>query len=304
MMRRWTRTAATAVLQAAAVTVALGVLGACGTTGRAVTPARPGGAARPGPGLAAGARYAFVPATGAQYAAGARFQGTLSALVTGIVAACLAQYGFHVPKVSAAADIAQDFDNSQWPDLAAISRSGQLNPALRYVIPPSAIPRYREQAYAADAERCRRPQQEAIAPLAHAGSRLAGRWDHITSRIQASGRLRQVLTGFGTCVWRTGAPASAAGSLGAFLAWVAGRETGARSWPELVAEDHRWAMVFVRCAGPAVALQDRIELARQALYLRQHRALVAELERLARQTLARAERQYRAALRRIASPPG
>jgi len=52
--------------------------------------------------------------------------------------------------------------------------------------------------------------------------------------------------------------------------------------------DRRWALIFVRCAGPTVELQDRLELAEQAIFLRHHHQQVTALETLANQVITKA----------------
>lgn len=176
-------------------------------------------------GQAAEVLYYYIPATGAQYAIdaiGAQFSGIYSALQNDITSACMARAGFHVPHTSAAVYAAQDFDNSQWPDLAAISRSGMLDPGLLYGIPEVAVPRGEQQAYQADFSRCEDAQQAMFAPLTEAGSALSSPWLGIVDKIQASARLRAVLAGFSSCVERAGTPVSSAGSFNYFLAWVTG----------------------------------------------------------------------------------
>jgi hypothetical protein len=250
---------------------------------------------------AAGIIYHYLPATGAQYAVGARFSGIYSALQDDIVSACMARSGFKFPRVSAAVYAAQDFDNSQWPDLAAISRSGMLDPGLEHTLPGIAVPHDKARGYQADYARCENEQQRIFAPMTQAGGRLLGQWLAIVSGIEASAPLRDAVAGFAACTERAGTPVSSAGSLNYFLAWVTGREAMAPTQAAAIAVDKRWAAVFVRCAGPAVALQDRMELERQAAFLTGHRQQVLGLVSIASRLTGELERQYgcRAACRAL-----
>jgi hypothetical protein len=243
-------------------------------------------------GLSAEVLYYFVPATGPQYSLGAKFSGTYSALRDDIIAACMARSGFRVPRISAAIYTAQDFDNDQWPDLAAISRSGTLDPGLRYGLRQLIIPRSEQHAYQADFSRCQQDPQKIIAPLMRAGNNLARPWLSIVNRIQVSTQIRGYLDHFSSCVEQAGTPGSSAGSFSYFLAWVTGLETAAKTKASAIAVDRHWAPIFVRCAGPAVAVQDRLELAQQAAFLQQHGQQVRALQVLAARVVTRLKRQY------------
>jgi hypothetical protein len=296
---------AAAVLGGGAMAAAIYMLAACGAAGHSADPAvQQGRSASAGSatdtrlaggqpsGRSAEVLYYFVPATGAQYAIGAQFAGIYSALQNDIISACMAQAGFHVPRTSAAVYASQDFDNSQWPDLDAISRSGMLDPGLLYGIPEVAVPRGEQQTYQADFTRCENAQQATFAPLTEAGNALTSPWLGIVGKIQSSARLRAVLAGFSSCVEREGTPASSAGSFNYFLAWVTGLEATAPTQADAVAVDQHWAPVFVQCAGPTVAIQNRLELAEQVAFFKEHRQEMQDLESVASQVITEIERQY------------
>jgi hypothetical protein len=285
--------------------VAISLLTACGapahrgdTVGRkgtgasSVPAAAVGRAGWPASGFAAEVLYYYVPATGPQYAVGAQFSGIYSALQNDIVSACMARSGFDLPRTPAAVYTAQDFDNSQWPDLAAISRSEMLDPGLRYGQPNITIPRAEQQAYQADSARCENAQQAIFVPMIRAGGSLLTAWLATVSRVQASAQLLAALAGFTSCVERAGTPASSAGSFDYFLAWVTGLEAVAPTQAAALAADQHWARVFVPCAARAVAIQDRLELTQQAVFLEDHQQQIQALESIASQLITRLERRY------------
>jgi hypothetical protein len=243
-------------------------------------------------GLSAEVLYYFVPATGAQYSLSAKFSGTYFALRDDIIAACMARSGYRVPRISAAIYTAQDFDNDQWPDLAAISRSGSLDPGLQYGLRQLVVPRGEQHAYQADLSRCQQDPQKIIAPVMRVGNNLARPWLSIVNKIQISIQARGYLDHFSSCVEQAGTPGSSAGSFSNFLAWVTGLEAAAKTKASAIAVDRRWAPIFVRCAGPTVAVQDRLELAQQAAFLQQHDQQVRTLRALAAQAVTRLKRQY------------
>lgn len=243
-------------------------------------------------GQAAEIVYYYLPATGAQYAIGAEFAGIYSALQDDVVSACLARSGFQLPRIPAAVYAAQDVDNSQWPDLSAISRTGILDPGLRYGSPSIAVPPADTPVYQADYARCEKVQQGIFAPMTRAGGDLLGQWLGLVAKVQGAAPLRSAMAGFAACVERAGTPVSWAGSFNYFLAWVTGREAMAPARAGAIAVDQRWAAVFARCAGPAVTVQDRLELAQQASFLTGHRQQVLALETIASQLTSSLEHRY------------
>lgn len=281
-----------------AVLAAACVLAGCGqpASGHRATAASGAAAGRPAA-LGTEALDSFVPATAAQYATGARFDGALAALRSGAVDTCMARHGFHVRAgfgLSAAAFAAIDVNNSQFPDLARIARTrsfGVGNGFARQPGPPAA----RRQAYAADIAACSRAASEPFIGLLRAGSSLQDQWLTIIATVQNSPPVRARLAGFATCLEQAGVPHSSAGSLGAFLAWETGVDTHAGSAAGIRAADAHWAPVFARCAGPTVSLQERLQSAKRAVFLRHNAGRVRQLETLATRVLAAAQRQARTA---------
>jgi hypothetical protein len=290
------------VLAGLAAVAAVGLLSACGHPPAAPGP---GGTAVPGSGaaparpspLAAEVLDNFVPATGAQYATGARFDGTLVALQDTSVERCMARYGFHMTAgfgLSAPAFAAMDVDNSQFPDLARIARTASFDVGSGFPPQPGPSPA-RRQAYAADSAGCWDMANRPFARLLQVGGALANRWLGVVNAVQTSPQVRAKLTGFASCLEAEGVPASAAGTLGAFLAWETGVDTHARNLARIHATDAHWAPIFARCARPTVTLQERLQSARRAVFLRQNYAQIRRLEALASQDIPAARHKARAA---------
>ena len=55
--------------------------------------------------------------------------------------------------------------------------------------------------------------------------------------------------------------------------------------------DRHWGTVFVQCARPTVAVMERLQLAAQAKFLREHQRQFTALAATARADFAAAERQ-------------
>jgi len=275
-----------AVAMIAALLSGCGAAPAPSAIGRSA-PGTPAG--RPAP-LEVAALDAFVPATAAEWADGGRFEGTINALRDASVDACMARYGFRVTVgfgLSAAAFAAIYVNNSQFPDLAKIARTRSFDVGSGFKAPPGP-PASRRKAYAADDARCRAAGVQPFVGVLRAGSSLQDRWMGIVNEIQSSGPVRADLAGFASCLESKGVPASSAGSLGAFLAWETGVDTHARSLAGIHATDAHWAPIFARCAGPTVSLQERLQSARRAAFLRQNSGRVRQLEALAGQVVAAA----------------
>jgi hypothetical protein len=233
----------------------------------------------------------FVPATGAEFSAGAPLVGTITALKSAAYAICMTRSGFRVPLASAADATRQYFDNSQFPDLARISSTGVLNPGLlgtaSGLSPGSPTPPAgRKKAFDADDTRCQAAAQQPVRRLLDAGDRLQSPWLHVTTRIESAARVRNALRGFSLCVQQHGTPVSSAGSFDGFLAWETGFEAAARSRAASIAVDRHWARVFAGCARPTVTIEERLQSAQRAVFLRAHQAQVTAVRALAVQAVA------------------
>jgi hypothetical protein len=239
----------------------------------------------------------LIPATGAQFTAGARFSGTMRALENTINAQCMAYFGFHIPTTSASAFAAQFVDPSQFPDLAVMSRTGRLGPAVSLPAGPQLPPAER-QAYQADMPRCTAAARQPFIPLLASTSNLVMQWFDVVTKIESSAQVQAGLGGFRSCVEGEGVPASAvdspssAESFGGFLAWETGLETRAKTQAAVSAVDRHWAPIFVRCARATVAIQERMQSAQRAAFLQDHPEQVHGLEATAGQVVAQLERQY------------
>ena len=237
-----------------------------------------------------------VPATGAQYGAGARLQ----TLQSTIAAACTAQAGLPIPHFQKwAASYAQIFfDNSQFPDLTRISRAGTLGGGAVGPLPRSAG--VSRRVLDTTFNHCQAAVRRAFKPVGNAAQKLAGPWLAIITRIQASAPVRATLPGLRSCAARYGWPAEPYGapdstirSFGDFTNWVAAYLDGAGSRGLSSAKLQRhWAHVFVTCGRPAIAVQERLQSARRAVFLRGHARPVRVLETLASRVVARLDRKY------------
>jgi hypothetical protein len=221
----------------------------------------------------------------------------MRALESTINAQCMAYYGFHIPTTSASVFAAQFTDPSQFPDLATMSRTGRLGPAVSLPAGPQP-PAAEHHAYQADLTRCTAAAQQPFVPLLSSTSHLVIQWFDIVTTIESSPQVQAALGGFRSCVEGEGVPASAvdspssAGSFGGFLAWVTGLETRAKTQAAVSAVNRHWAPIFVRCARATVTIQERMQSAQRAAFLRAHPGQVHGLEATAGQVVAQVERQY------------
>jgi hypothetical protein len=239
-----------------------------------------------------GAVSYFFPATGQEFTAGARFAGTVQSLESRAVASCMARSGFHVQAETAAEAAAEAFDNAQFPDLARITRTGLLNPSLAMTGKPAPRPpAARRAVYYRAVSACEHAAASVFAPLMTAVGGLSAAWLQYVTRIQSSPAVRAEVSGYFTvCARQHAVPPSSAGSFDAFLAFVTGQESRARTQSAVLAADRRWAKVFAWCARPVVQLQERLQSARQAVFLQAHAAQVRALQSAAARAIARSER--------------
>jgi hypothetical protein len=135
-------------------------------------------------------------------------------------------------------------------------------------------------------------------PLQDAMGTLVVQWLKIVSQVQSSPSVEASVTSFRSCVEGDGVPenavsyTSSSDAFDGFLAWVTGIEThskGQRGWTMV---NEQWVPVFVRCAGPTVALQQKLQLHQQVIFMRSHAVEIANTVRLADQTTTALERKY------------
>jgi hypothetical protein len=239
----------------------------------------------------------FLPATGAQFTTGALFYGQIIALESDLTSTCMARHGFHYPRTSAAAAAAGDYDLTQFPDLARISRTGMLVSDFAVLTQPRW-----SRAFEAQLAPCTAAATALFQPLLTVGRRLAGPFIKTELSGPTPAAVLATLPGLRSCAARYGWPAQPYGaphsiinSFADFADWVAGHIAGAASrgasGAELRALNHLWAPIFVTCARPAVTAQYKLWIAERSRYLRQHGRQVQALLALARQIFATAERQ-------------
>lgn len=293
-------TAAAAVITVIFVTVALVGPGSAGHRPGAGHPVASNRGHRHGAGESARLDQevlgSALPATGAQYNAEAQLQ----TLQSTIAAACTAQAGLRIPHFQKwAASYSQTFfDNSQFPDLARISRAGTLGGGAVGPLPrPAGVS---QRALDTAFNRCQTAVRRAFKPVGNAAQKLADPWLAIITRIQASAPVRATLPGLRSCAARYGWPAEPYGapdstihSFGDFTNWVAAYLDGAGSRGLSSAKLQRhWAHVFVTCGRPTIAVQESLQSARRAVFLRGHARQVRALEALASRVVAGLDRKY------------
>jgi hypothetical protein len=252
----------------------------------------------------------YFPATGAQFSTGAQLEGILEVGSSDIVARCMTKAGYPVPLTplaSAAADAAGFYDNTQFPDLGRISRTGMIAPqggsSPGPLLHHAGSSRSR---FNTDLARCQTAPLTAVSLLDRAGGTLGHYLLPMITRVQASAQVRATLPGLRSCAERHGwpanpygPPATAINSFTDFADWVFGYLDGAgtrgASTATMLALNRRWARVFVQCGRPTIAVQERLQLARQRVFLRDHHQQVAALEARAVQLVTALEREYGAA---------
>lgn len=301
----------------AAVAATLGVVSGCGHGGASpavaqnaplVAPADSSSAASAGIESSQGAQAIdrFVPATGTEFALGARLVGTESALENIPTSRCMTGRGFRVRFPSAAQMAAGYVDNSEFPDLARISSTLRFipddatGPPLRAPVPPAQTSKY-----TADLKLCSTPSVRMFGELDDMGSSLQAQWMNSVRMLESSSPVRAKIPAFQSCLGAAGVPASegltagsasvtlsSARSLGVFLAWESGQESQQKTEEATFSVDAHWASVFVRCAGPVVRVLEQAQVAEKKKFLRDHYQEVNALVRLASQEFAQAEHQY------------
>lgn len=264
----------------------LAMCGACSVAAGATHSARPSAAASAPAGVGIEVLDDAVPATGAEFTVGARFNGTIKASESSSAATCMARSGFHLAHVSAGTAAAEDFDNAEFPDLATIARNRMFGPAGPVAPPPGPVGQ--ASGYNSAFMRCAAAADKPFAALTNAIGSLESPWMNIVATIESSAPVGAKLAGFRSCIEQAGAPAanvsapSSADAFGGFLAWQTGIQTHEKTQAGTQALQRQWAPVFVRCAEPTVAELETLQSQQRPGFLRQHAQQVQEVQQLAR----------------------
>src|SRR5215472_2720480 len=271
---------------AAAVVGVVGLAAGLASIGSGSGVARPAHASRPAAtrstqaappypaNLQAGLIGFFVPASGAEYSAGALFGGEYRAAASKVFARCMANAGFQVKTPTPASIARGNWNLTQFPDLSAIARAGTM--------PGDGLPPVKEltgsSAYQAAFKRCSAASDSLFSQTIAAGERLASPWIVTVTSIQGSAAVLATLPAVRACAARYGWPHDPYGpdrpinSFADFVGWVAGHLDGADSRGASVAQTHaldqHWAPIFVQCARPAVTVMEKLQLAAQRTFLR------------------------------------
>jgi hypothetical protein len=234
-----------------------------------------------------------LPATGAEFTAGAGFIGEVFSLRDQMTSLCMARSGFHVPVTPAAAYAANYAGSSQFPDLARIARMGNFGPVTPLQPPAVKIQAGQRQAFNADMNRCRSAAGKPVEAFAHASIPLTNLWMSSVSKVWVSTKVRQAWVGVKSCFEQAGIPAAYAGSFPNFFAYEGNLGIKAdTSQASVLRVDEHWAPIFVRCAAHVVKLEEPLQSAQRMLFIQHHYQQVWHLEAVADQVVA----QYRHAV--------
>jgi len=244
--------------------------------------------------LTAGLIGMFVPASGAQYSAGATLQGEYKALESQVTSACMTKAGFQVPPTTPESITSQDWDLTRYPDLNAIAKAGTLPGDLA----PGATSVSGSPAFRAAYKRCDAAADQLFAPMVTVGLKLGGPFLAAVTKIQGSAAVLATTPALRACAATYGlpldpyGPAKPINSFADFVAWVSGQVDGAGSSGVPSAALHKldaqWASVFVRCARPTVTVMEKAQLVAQQSYLASHKQQFAALVTIARADFAKA----------------
>jgi hypothetical protein len=237
----------------------------------------------------------FIPATGAQYTAGAQLWGTIKSLGLAGAARCTAAEGFTtrvgIGSPAFWASIYQATELTQ-PDLAQMSRDGSLAPIIASPTAPGGSKRFQAHLNA-----CISKAGQPFQPIFNAGYALAGPWLPAAelTRIRDSAREQATLPQLDACATSHGAPPGSITSYQSFTSWISGQlpiigQVGGVSTAVLNRRRRHLEPIFVTCARPYIAVQNAEELALQKTFLRRHHAKVEALEALARRVIGKQQR--------------
>lgn len=155
---------------------------------------------------------------------------------------------------------------------------------------PDALPPPASPAGSGAAQRCRTAAERPYGRFNTIASPLQAQWSDIVTAVQASAPVTAMQPSFSACLVARGVPASLAdrtdrgadnGLFDGFFSWADTLLQEATSGSQSVADEHRAAQVFVACAGPTVAVMERLQQAQRTTFLARHAGPVSQIEALA-----------------------
>jgi hypothetical protein len=252
----------------------------------------------------------FVPASGAQYSAGAALEGEYQALESQVTSACMAKAGFRAPPMPPDTTpeliAGQDWDLIRYPDLNAIAKAGTLpgdgGPGVTKVSGVTKVPGATNvsgsPAFMAAYKRCDAASGQLFTPMVTVGLKLGDPFLATVTKIQGSAPVLATMPALRACAAKYGWPLDPYGpdrpinSFADFVSWVSGHVDGAGSRGATQAAPHKldaqWASVFVLCARPTVTVMEKAQLEAQQSYLASHKQQFAALVTIARADFAKA----------------
>ncbi|MGH3247045.1 MAG: hypothetical protein ACRDOI_12635 [Trebonia sp.] len=246
--------------------------------------------------LEAGLIGMFVPASGAQYSAGAYFGGEYRALESQLTSACMAKAGFRLAPGTSGAIASQDVDLTQYPDLDAIAKAGAIpGDGTRAKTPATG-----STAFLTADKRCGAASDTLFTPMMTAGMNLGGPFSATVAKMRYSAPVLGTVPALRACAAKNSWLSDSYGadqpinSFADFVTWVSGNLDAARGQgaaPVAMRKvEARWASVFVQCARPTVSVMEKLQLTAQQAYLASHKKQLVKLVAVARADFARAAR--------------
>jgi hypothetical protein len=230
-----------------------------------------------------------APATGPQYDRGGKMVWMLHAQELRSSARCMARQGYDISGSTSPYNLADFADNSQMPDLPRIARTHEFVSQGGF---KTLDPAREQRAF----NTCERAAAAPYTSLLSAYQAINQAWWKIISGAQASRQVNAAIPALQACATRYGFPNNPYGnatgpikSFGDFMGWVAGFLDGAMSRgasdSTMRSLERHWTQVFLTCATPIVGIWQRILLAEQPGFLRQHAQQIGRLDQLAAREL-------------------
>jgi hypothetical protein len=234
----------------------------------------------------------FMPASGAQFTAGATFMSNVVGPAEDtVLARCMGARGFPTAPGSLAVDakFAGISDLTQFPDLDAIAKAGTLPGGEVVNGKPGTIP---SAAYQAALQACMRPARDPFAEMSGYARTLDNAFLLTVLRIQSSApQVRATIPALRACASKYGWPRDSEGNnrplntFGDYVTWVTtfldGPASRGASNATMRALRQHWGRVFVECARPTVTVMEQQQLAAQRGFVTSHGTQVAHLVGLA-----------------------
>lgn len=213
----------------------------------------------------------FLPASGAEFAAGQEYLEYATVAGDSVTSKCLAAEGLAPVAVH---PLSYSGNEEEFPDISYLAKNGFVTPPT--ISEPSATAGMSAgalSAYKRAESRCETKPDEALAAVSRQGSSLETQWWQVIAEIDEMPAVTNTLKTFSTCLAATGVHAS---TITDFFTYATSKARAAGA--SLETAERSAGQLYARCVAPVEVARDAARASARAAFMKAHSATVTSLE--------------------------